>query len=249
MTDMQKPFDVAVVTPTILRPNLTRAIESIYAQDFKGRIQVLIGIDRRDGDMEIINALRRNCPGHIGLTVYDPGYSTAQRNGSLYSAFSGGSMRTVLSYAANSRLLAYLDDDNWWAPHHLSDLRETIRGCAWAFSRRWFVDVKTLEIICEDDFISVGPGKGMFAQRHNGMVDTNCLMMDKMKCHFVLPHWCNAMFADQSGTDRWIFKALLNLPYADTGRPSAYYLLDARTYNVVAGMLRKRGYHASVPGD
>jgi len=63
----------------------------------------------------------------------------------------------VLSYAANSRRIAYLDDDNWWAPHHISDLLDVIEGFDWAFTYRWFVDPGTQEVICADDFESVAP--------------------------------------------------------------------------------------------
>jgi hypothetical protein len=41
-TGGQTPFDVAVVIPTVLRPTLLRAVRSIFRQDLKGRIQILI---------------------------------------------------------------------------------------------------------------------------------------------------------------------------------------------------------------
>ncbi len=44
---IQQPFDVAVVMPTIVRPTLGRALASILNQNFAGRIQVLIGVDKR----------------------------------------------------------------------------------------------------------------------------------------------------------------------------------------------------------
>ena len=38
-------FDVAVVIPSLLRPTLPRALRSVFAQDFQGSVQILIGID------------------------------------------------------------------------------------------------------------------------------------------------------------------------------------------------------------
>ena len=35
---------------TVVRPSLARAIRSVYAQRFDGRVQILIGIDRMEGD-------------------------------------------------------------------------------------------------------------------------------------------------------------------------------------------------------
>src|SRR5690606_9284128 len=42
-------YDCAVVIPTILRPVLARAVRSVYAQDFPGSVQVLVGIDVATG--------------------------------------------------------------------------------------------------------------------------------------------------------------------------------------------------------
>ena len=47
--DLQTSFDVAVVMPTLLRPSLKRAVESVFAQDVRGRVQILIGVDVAEG--------------------------------------------------------------------------------------------------------------------------------------------------------------------------------------------------------
>ena len=250
MTSLQTPFDVSVVIPTVLRPDLMRAVHSVFAQDFKRRIQIMIGVDKVDGDPNILDELRAECPENVAITVIDPGYSTAQKNGGLYSSFAGGSLRTVLSYAANSRYLAYLDDDNWWAPHHLGDLFRVIGDKVWAFSLRWLVDINTRKVICEDDFIAVGPGRGIFKKRHNGLVDTNCLLLDKLNCGPILHLWSHAMFRDQSGEDRRIFEALhKQFAWGETKRPSVYYTFNPKTYDVIAEMLAKRGYKPSSAGQ
>src|SRR5215471_16649630 len=100
--ELQRPFDVAVVTQTVLRPTLAQAVRSIYGQDVAGRIQILLGIDARSGDPGQVDLLRAECPSHVALTVVDLGYSTSQRFGSLYPNHYGGALRTILSYAANS---------------------------------------------------------------------------------------------------------------------------------------------------
>ena len=38
-------YAVAVIIPTTLRPELCRAVRSVFAQDFPGSVQILIGID------------------------------------------------------------------------------------------------------------------------------------------------------------------------------------------------------------
>lgn len=243
MISLQQSFDVAVVIPTTLRPSLNKAVQSIFGQDYTGKIQILIGIDKPLGDKNILEELSNKCPDNIAITIIDPGYSTSVRHGGIYSNQFGGALRTILTYAANSRYVAYLDDDNWYAPHHLSDLLKTVQGHACAFSHRWFVNTETHEIICEDNFLSVGPDKGIFAQKLGGFVDTNCLMLDKMQCHMIIPLWCIALFADGSGEDRRVFKILnKHFSFQGTGRASVHYVLDVNKYPEVAERIEEQGY-------
>ena len=100
----------------------------------------MIGIDVATGTQDIIETLQSECPSHMTMTVIDIGYSTSTRHGGIYFNWSGGSLRTILSYAANSKYLAYLDDDNWWSPSHLTDLLQVIQGEDWAYSYRWYGD-------------------------------------------------------------------------------------------------------------
>lgn len=226
--DLQRPFDASVVVPTTLRPSLLQAVRSIYAQDLQGRIQILIGIDHGHDAAGVLPVLRAECPPHVALTVIDPGYSTSQRHGGLYPNFFGGALRTCLSYLANSRRVAYLDDDNWWAPAHLSSLVAAIDGKAWAHSLRVFVDSRLDTVLCNDDWEAVGPGRGLFNAQFGGFVDTNTLMLDKLACHDVLPAWSMSPFAGGVGEDRVVFERIRGMPYGATGRHTAYYryLLD-----------------------
>ena len=147
-SDLQRPFNVAVVMVTIVRPTLPQALHSIYARQFEGRIQVVIGIDRWEGEPGMLDELIRQHPSHVAVTVVDLGYSTSQRNGGLYTSSYGGALKTMLSYAANSRYVTYLDDDNWYAPDHLATLLAACSGKDWAFSLRYFVDAPTGDLLC-----------------------------------------------------------------------------------------------------
>lgn len=248
--ELQAPFDAAVIIPTVLRESLMRAVRSVFAQEWPGRIQILIGVDIARGDRDILRQLGAECPDRMALTVFDPGYSTAQTHGGIYLNAYSGSLRTVLSYAANSRYLAYLDDDNWWAPHHLSDLLNTISGFDWAYTFRWFVDPGTQEPICIDDFESIGPGRGIYNDKLGGFVDANCLMIDKTRCHFVLPQWSIPMLPDGSGEDRNVFNALKKQhSVAWTKRPSVYYVInpESGTQPIRDKILAERGHKLSTP--
>ena len=101
--DPQQQFDVAVVIPTVLRPKLIPAAQSVFTQKGVGRIQLLIGIDKPLGSPSIIERVRALCPAHCAVTVVDLGYSTSDRHGGPHQAHDGGALRSLLTMAANSR--------------------------------------------------------------------------------------------------------------------------------------------------
>ena len=190
----QEPADVAVVIQTVLRPSLLRAVRSVFDQDHAGRIQVLIGIDSHQGDASLLDTLASECPANVILTLLDLGYSTSARHGGIYNNCYGGALRTILSYAANSRYVAYLDDDDWWGRQHLSSLLSAIPHKDWAFSYRWLVDRETGWPICRDEWDSTGPGSGINLEHFGGFVSPGCLLLDKAACHLVLPFWSLSPF-------------------------------------------------------
>ena len=221
--DLQRPFDVGIVMVTIVRPTLAQALRSVYTQRFAGRVQVLIGIDRWEGDRNMLDRIIGERPHNVTVNVIDLGYSTSQRNGGLYPSQYGGALKTILSYAANSRYVTYLDDDNWYAPDHLATLLAAISGKDWAFSLRHFVDTQTGELLCPDTWSSVGPGRGVYGDAQGGFVDTNCFLIDKLACHDVFPEWAMTRYAGGTGGDRQILQRLLKRPWGTSGVHSLYY--------------------------
>ena len=226
---LQEPFDVAVVIPTLLRPALPAALRSVFAQDRDLRIQVLVGIDVPAGDLSLIDAVCAERPPHCVVQVFYPGYSTSVRHGGLGISQAGGVLRCVLSYLANSRFIAYLDDDNWWRPDHLRRLRDALNQADWAFSLRWFVHPDSRRTICVDEWESVGPDRGIFREAFGGFVDTNCLILNKVTCEGVLPWWNRPLRGDATGlsADRSVFAALCrSFTGAGTNEPTVFYTMN-----------------------
>jgi hypothetical protein len=225
---VQEPFEAAVVIPTTCRPSLAKAVASVFGQAGVRRIQVLIGIDVARGDPAVIDEIQAMRPPGHAVTVFNLGYSTSARHGGIHPAGDGGSLRTILTYAANSRFVAYLDDDNWWHETHIERLRAAIAGKDWAYTLRWFVDPDSLEPLAVDRWESVGPGQGVFAQAYGGFVDPNCLMIDKLKCDAAIRGWAIPMSADARArtADRTVFHALRRSPAVGfTGAPTSYYVI------------------------
>lgn len=228
---LQQPFDVSVVMPTILRAEIGDAMASVFAQDFPGRIQFLIGIDAHLGDLSIFDRACAARPANCVVQLLQPGYSTSVRHGGLCAARDGGVLRTVLSLMANSPLVAYLDDDNWWHPAHLRLLAEAIRGHDYAFAPRLFVHPRTRRIVALDEWESVGKGRGVYNQMYGGFIDPNCLMIDKLRCPDILPLWMVPQPDDEKAmsADRTVFIRLAaDFDGVGTSDPTVYYRLDPR---------------------
>lgn len=224
--DPQTPADVSVIVSTVLRPSLRDALESVYRQDLGGTIQILVGVDKNAQALEPLVDLFRVRPAHVGVLVLNPGYSTSERHGGLHRAHDGGALRTILSYLANSRLLAYLDDDNRWLPNHLSSLSRAIAGFDWAYSLRMFVDERTGADLCVDEWDSVGPGKGLRRDTLGGFVDINCLMIDKSRAEDALPDWTQPLPGLTMSADRRVFHRLRTRhPVAWTGLATVRYTI------------------------
>ena len=247
-TARQAPFGVAVVLPSLLRPDLTRAVRSVFAQDYCDRVQILIGVDVPLGDPGQIDGLVQECPSHVALDVFDPGYSTSVRHGGVHENRVSGSLRTILTFVANSRYIAYLDDDNWWAPNHLSSLRAAIEGADWSWSKRWFVGPGDREPICVDEWESVGLDAGVFREKFGGFVDPSSLMIDKLRCRDAVPAWANTPFSDGRGSDRLVFDVLAkNYRPHGTGLATSFYTInpDDILHVVRLGWFREKGLRLS----
>jgi hypothetical protein len=222
--DPQAPADAAVVTPTLLRPHLVGALESIYGQQGVGRIQVLLGVDRGIGDPAPIQAAIDRRPAHVSVSVVSLPYSTSAQRGGVHPAVDGGSLRSMLSFMANSRHVAYLDDDNAWEPDHLASLLAAVQGRYWAHSMRLLVDEETGEELAVDRWDSTGVGSGRFASQ-GGMVDPNCLMIDKVLAGRPLGRWSEG---PDWRADRTFFEGIKDLPHGMVPRATVRYRLKAK---------------------
>jgi hypothetical protein len=200
-------FDCAVVVQTVIRPSLERAVRSVFEQDFPGTVHILVGVDVARGDRKLLKRVVRGCPRHMRVTVFDPGYSTSARHGGVHANFFGGSLRTLLSFAAASQHIAYLDDDDWYAPNHLKSLRLAINGRAWAHSRRNFVNPANDEVMCEDKLENLGVNAGHFA-KDGGFVCASSLMVDKLQCAHTLHAFSLAGRPQGDLEDRLMLSAL-----------------------------------------
>jgi hypothetical protein len=217
--DAQVPSDAAVVIPTVLRPCLARALDSVFAQQGVGRIQVLVGVDVMAHPAAPLKAALARRPPHVSAVVLQLPFSTSTRHGGVHPARDGGSLRTVMSFLANSRYVAFLDDDNTWEPDHLASLLEAVQDKCWAYSLRMLVDEETGAELGVDQWHSVGPDAGRFAEK-GGLVDPNCLLLDKIRAGRPLGRWAEG---PDVISDRAVFDAIRHLSHGRVDRPTVRY--------------------------
>lgn len=234
---IQSPTDVAVVMPTVLRPCIVDAIQAVYAQNFPGRVQILIGVDVPEGDPLLVEQVVAKRPSNVSLLLLQLPWSTSVRHGGVHTALDGGSLRSILSFMANAQYVAYLDDDNTWRSDHLSKLYAAIQGKAWAYAQRLLVDMDSGRELGVDQWDSVGPNAGRFAGQ-GGFVDTNCLMVDKIICARALGRWSESETGKPGLTaDRNFFSAIREAPHGVVAEPTVRYAI--RPTNVLHTFLRE----------
>jgi len=231
--DPQRPANVAVVMPTILRPCIAQAVESVFRQSYPGRIQLMIGVDKAAEAPIDLDALLQRRPANVSALVLALPWSTSIRHGGLHAATDGGSLRAVLSFMANTRYVAYLDDDNAWEPEHLGGVMQAVQGKVWAYALRMLIDETTGRELAVDRWDSVGPDAGRF-KSHGGMVDPNCLLVDKLAAANALVRWTEGPGVT---SDRAFFAAIRQAPHGRFERASVRY--GIRPTNVLNRFLRE----------
>ncbi|HTK36171.1 MAG TPA: glycosyltransferase family A protein [Caulobacteraceae bacterium] len=201
---------------TVIRPVIVDALESIYSQDHAGPIQIVIGVDVTRGSHDILRAAVERRPDNVSVTCLTLPYSTSVRHGGVHTSTCGGALMAILTLMANSRFVAYLDDDNTWRPNHLSVLRAAVEGKHWAHSKRMLISEETGEEIAVDEWDSVGFGRGRWASL-GGFVDPNCLMIDKIALNRAVGFWSESLSGQPGlGADKNFFRAIGKMPHTSS---------------------------------
>lgn len=242
---LQAHASIAVVIATVGRSSLLRAVRSIFAQDIEKPIQVLIGIDidKYGQSNRIRETLLEECPRHVDLIWWQPGYSTSQRHGGIHRCFFGGSLRTALSFLANAPVVTYLDDDDWYAPDHLRRMLSAIEGKSWAYSLSYYADGENGTPLAIDEIESVGVGAGIYRDTFGGFVRPSALAIDKTRLGHILHLWSEAQGPAGDAEDRLIFSELKGVDHGFTGGATVCYALDPKDiqHELRLAFLRQKG--------
>lgn len=222
--------NISIVITSIARDSLLRAIRSIFSQDYPGNIQVCIGIDKDVyGNADKYKQIILNeCPKNCSVLWMNLGYSTSVRHGGVHGCQFGGSLRTALTLLAKYKRVMFLDDDDWLTPDHCSTMIKTMEESksAWVYPICMYADSSTSTGICIDAIESVGPDKGIYADKFGGFVRPSGMMFNKMQVMHLLHLLSMSPYPTGDGEDRLFFKPLKDLPNACSNAPTVYYSLD-----------------------
>lgn len=118
----KQPDPIGVLIVTDGRPTLLRAIRSVVSQSHTGPIEIML---LGDSTQEVIKVadnlnLRRN----IQLTAFALTSSRGALGDTAWERVAR--LRNLALRLVETSLVAFLDDDNWWEPSHLSSLAVTM---------------------------------------------------------------------------------------------------------------------------
>lgn len=198
---------VTVITPTMGRPHLKQAVESVQRQTYPNVQHLVVGdgVDVHWALPESVDFLR--LPYNVGA-----------------DRFNGHRVYGGCSFIAKGDFICYLDDDNWFDDDHIQSLISVILedGNSWACSLRKIIDVDG-EFVCNDNCESLGKWPSVFGSL---FVDANCFMLPKALAVAMSPVWYRRFREPgQVEVESAMMEFLLNtkLPYNSTGQYSVNY--------------------------
>jgi glycosyltransferase involved in cell wall biosynthesis len=147
----------------------------------------------------------------------------------------GHRVYAACGYLVNADLICYLDEDNWFEPHHVEKLVERIKkGSDWAYSLRNIYD-KEGNFVCEDNCESLGQWP-IYFNRDAFHIDTSSFMVKADIARKLGTAW----YA-QWGADRQFFNALKQYfpNFSCSKEYSLNYRLDGNPNSVTAEFFEK----------
>jgi Glycosyl transferase family 2/Tetratricopeptide repeat len=218
-------YSVTVITPSIGSRHLRRAIASVQAQSYPylDHLVVADGPEYREQVRACLPAEPRHQLHFLALP-YNVGAD----------GFLGHRVYGSAAFLANSRYVAFLDEDNWFEPDHVASLmaKITAEGLVWAYALRKIVDADG-RYICNDDCESLGQWPMWNKAGH--LVDTSCYMLRRDAALVTNTIWYRR-FRDEENPDFALCRKLLkDYPRCGTnGRYSVNYRAGSSQESVQA---------------
>lgn len=238
MSNLTNAPTVAIITATIGRPSLHRAIKSVQAQSYPCRHYVFVdGEQYHAKTKEIL----KDYPEVIA--IYLPMNTGVNK---MYNSY----INAIAPFLATEEIICYLDDDNWYDKDHVKYLVSDMVNyqTQYAYSLRYYID-NNEEIICEDNDDALGYWrlkdlffdieltirdklytyalKSNLLRTYDYLIDVNSYAINKSLAQALATTWIKK----GNGNDIQITKALIEQQITGicTGKRTVYYQADLLT--------------------
>lgn len=208
---------VTVITPTIGKPELAKAVESVKNQTYKCRHVVVI-----DGPEHAQKVWDHDVPDYVILPENTGG-------GGYY----GHRVYASFPHLTNSDYVLFLDEDNWYEPNHVETLVRTIeeKNLDFSYSLRKIHD-KDEKYLVEDNCESLGRWE-IFMSRSSPhgkhyLIDTSSFCF---KREFI-QQTCHMWHSGWGGDRRYLYSVKDRAKYDTNGLYTLCYRLDGNPNSV-----------------
>ena len=207
---------VAVVTPTIGATTLAQCVDSVENQTYDDLVHYIF-LDGKENESKIWYQLEETTR-----------IKTIRLEENVGKGWYGHRVYAACSFLVNCDVICYLDEDNWYDPHHVENLVEVLKeGNDWAYSLRKIYD-KEGNYLCDDNCESLGKWPVYFDDR-TFHIDTSSFAVRRDVAVRIGHAWYG-----QWGADRQFFGAIKqHFPKYDcTRKHSLNYRLDGNSGSV-----------------
>ncbi|AHG86749.1 glycosyltransferase [Bibersteinia trehalosi USDA-ARS-USMARC-190] len=195
MQNMEKlTKSVAVITSTIGRAELERAIQSVQNQTYPAKHYIFVDGDKyHDKAREILVKYPEVIVTYLPMNTGAGGWTNSAIN-------------AIAPYLIKEDIFCYLDDDNWYEPNHIESCVNTLieTGAPYVYALRNLYTQKN-EFICQDIVESIGFYRNLvqypitvpinetvnadYSKNKSFHIDTNCYAMLRDVALQVAPSW------------------------------------------------------------
>ncbi|KAE9531786.1 glycosyltransferase [Ursidibacter arcticus] len=204
MSEIKVNKTVAVITSTIGRADLVRAIESVQQQSYPCKHYVFVDGEQYHQQAKII------------LDKYPDVIATYLPMNTGADGWTNSSINAIAPFLAKEDIICYLDDDNWYEPNHIESGVKLLQDDSYdyAFSLRNLYNLKN-EFLSPDSIESIGFYKSAlpspieldinaFGNSHTvslrmhkeNHIDTNCFFLKKEVAITTSKNWFSGIHND-----------------------------------------------------
>lgn len=227
---------VAVITPTLGHPHLSKCLASVQAQALPNVVHyVVVDGPERAAEVEgMVDVARQSgrVPIHVMVLPHNIGAG----------GWCGHRVYGAMPWLVDAEYVAYLDDDNEMDPDHLASLAQCVKdtaGAHWAHSLRRIVDADGTDL-CPDNCESLGGLCHTVCAQGDRLIDTSCYFLERLLAIAVSPAWnFRTRSANGLEADRQVCSVLLGLPHACTRRHTLKYRTGSTNTSVTADFFVK----------